>query len=318
MKIMNSMVIVSRSSVVLALLFCFAALTTNDSFGQTFRWTRRQLHLQMPWHYVEPYVRLAGLYASIHDYTDAVRVLETIRKEQPERPDIDLPLASYYLSLGNLDMAEQAYNRAAANPSLETQNTVSRGLADIQKARANRVPSGNQSLLGNSQLRVECNRFSMAYLRQLEAQMGDYARIANQRIKKEHEAMEAAIAKATADEQARKKPTSEPMFEMRLHGIRSSYDGHIYSIENELDAKFALLIADTAKKIQAVETSAGHLRREMSSIDSGTIQPTAQGTGIYVRNYINYGQSSEPQPRPVSPLRAKQDLWEKSKNGSIK
>lgn len=72
-------------------------------------------------------------------------------------------------------------------------------------------------------------------------------------------------------------------------------------------------------RIRSLTQAADNLEEQMHapSRSGSNVQPVHQGTNLYVRNYVNFGESSEPEPAVIEPFKAKA-LNYKSRNKQAK
>lgn len=75
--------------------------------------------------------------------------------------------------------------------------------------------------------------------------------------------------------------------------LRKDADKKIAPIRQELQAARERLRAQTESAKSAVDSQESHLKSQLNAAETGSSRLTPQGTGMYVRNFVNFGQRSE-------------------------
>ncbi len=252
-------------------------------------------------------------------YNDSIRLLEPLGRLNPKNPLLHYYLANNYFAKGNWDGAKQEY-RVCLNlqPSSDVRHHCIKALGQLQHYFPGTHSNSQQQLMP-----PVANDFVMinapALSRQAQERRNKYESHYRHRIEQNEQHAQKKIDavernnKHTIEglpryEYIGDRKVSSSNYAHEVAFARQQANRQIKDIREFLARDNAHAKAELDRHTSDVERMTSNFLAEVNS-DRGPIGIMPGGSGLHVKNYVNFGDDSDPLPPVIVPLRAKQERF---------
>lgn len=263
-----------------------------------------------------------------NDFAKSRDILEQLTVSYPKDPIVHYLLGNSYLAVSKFELAEREYQLCLKlNPPLIAVAQCQQALGQIrgymnartvasavqansaQSAAAAGTPPLDPNLALNEQKLAEQQQELIQRADLEQAQMtAHHKRISDAQTSRIREQAEFEISQLQKySYTSRGQRIMNPGYEAEARAIREEADRRIKSSLDALERNSSTIVRKADRTRNDVHRMANNLREQAQS-DKGLSRLMPNGSNLYIRNYVNFGDElSEPEPqapRPIEPLKA--------------
>lgn len=267
-----------------------------------------------------------------NDFNKSRDILEQLCMSYPKDPVIHYLLGNSYLVASRLELAEREYQLCLKlNPAPAVSAHCLQALAKIRVYASNRssaataagVVNSNSSratvsansapvdpnLMLNEQKLTEQQQELIERADLEQSQMTAHHRrvsdAQSNRIREQAEFEISQLQKYSYNSRGRQ--VSNPGYEAEVRAIREDADRRIKASLDALERNSSTIARNAERTRNDVSKMVSNLR-EAAQSDKGSMRLMPNGSNLYTKNYVNFGEDTQPEPpRPIEPLRATRD-----------
>lgn len=267
-----------------------------------------------------------------NDFNKSRDILEQLCMSYPKDPVIHYLLGNSYLVASRLELAEREYQLCLKlNPAPAVLAHCQQALGQIRVYANNRssaataagaansnssngtVPANSAgstpidpNLMLNEQKLVEQQQELTERADLEQSQMtAHHRRISDAQTSRIREQAEFEISQLQKySYNSRGRQVTNPGYEAEVQAIREDADRRIKASLDALERNSSTIARTADRTRNDVSKMASNLR-EAAQSDKGSVRLMPNGSNLYTKNYVNFGEDTEPEPpRPIQPLRA--------------